>query len=142
MAKPGTAASVAYTNVGINPYTESGSLAPLTLISQNQDSVATNLGWEISYAGHVKGILITPEASAAWEHQYAFSALPFEAQLGSGAGGTFTVHGPSQGRDSAVVEIGVNVQWNPAVSWYLRYDGILNGPYQSEDVSGGVSIRF
>jgi outer membrane autotransporter protein len=138
----GPTASVAFTNVGINPYTESGSLAPLTLNSQNQDSVATTLGWEISYAGHVKGILITPEASAAWEHQYAFSALPFEAQLASGAGGRFTVHGPDQGRDSAVVGAGVNVQWSPAVSWNLRYDGILNGPYQSNDITGGLNIIF
>jgi hypothetical protein len=34
------------------------------------------------------------------------------------------------------------VQWNPNLSIYLDYDGVLNDAYQSEDITGGLNISF
>ena len=134
--------SLAYTYVGINSYTEAGSLAPLNIVSQNQDSLTTNFGWQASYAGHVNQVAVTPQFRAGWLHQYAYKTLPFDAQLASGAGGVFSVQGPSAGRNSAVVEATVNVQWSPRVSTFFGYDDAINNAYRSQNVSSGVNISF
>jgi autotransporter-associated beta strand protein len=138
----GPFASLAWTYVGIDNYTEAGSRAPLNIVSQNQDSLTTSLGWQVSYEGHVKQVAVTSQFKAGWQHQYAYGALPFDAQLASGAGGVFTVHGPSEGRDTAVVEAAVRVVWSPRVSVFLSYDGVVGDAYQSQSVTSGVEISF
>src|SRR5262249_10914710 len=48
------------------------------------------------------------------------------------------VFGPSLGHNSAVVNAGVSVQWTPAISTYVSYDGQLGRTrYDSNGVSGG-----
>jgi autotransporter-associated beta strand protein len=134
--------SLAYTYAGINGYTEFGSLAPLNIVSQGQDSVTTDFAWMVSYASQVGKAAVIPQFKAGWQHQYAYGALPIDSRFASGAGGVFTVHGPSVGRDSAVVEVGVNVQWNERMSGYLNYDAQVNDAYQSNSITGGVNISF
>jgi hypothetical protein len=36
------------------------------------------------------------------------------AQFASGAGNAFTVTGPAEGHDSALINAGINVQWTPS----------------------------
>ena len=59
-------------------------------------------------------------------------------RVASGAGGIFTVHGPSIGRDSALVDAGFSFLWNNRVSTYVFYDGNLGrSNYNNNAVSGG-----
>ena len=138
----GPVASAQYIYAGIDSYTEAGSLAPLNIVSQGQDSVTTDLGWKVSYAGHVGKATVTPQLKVGWEHEYAYSTLPINSQLASGAGGVFTVYGPSMGRDSAMIELGVNVQWSERITAYLNYDVRVNTAYQSQNITGGMNISF
>ena len=47
------------------------------------------------------------------------------------------------GRDSVVVNAGVNVQWTPRIGTYLSYDGELGRKnYELNSVSGGVKLNF
>ena len=62
--------------------------------------------------------LAYPELRAAWQHEYG-DAYPIDSQFASGAGGLFTVHGPTIGRISALLSTGVSVQWNERVSAYV-----------------------
>src|SRR5882757_1221265 len=45
-----------------------------------------------------------------------------DSQLGSNAGGLFTLHGPTICRSSALLSAGVGVQWNECVSTYVYYN--------------------
>src|ERR1700720_1453211 len=60
----------------------------------------------------------------------------------------FLVHrrpllGPSEGNDSAVVDVGISVSWTKSVSTYVSYNGLLGRDrYDSNGVSGGVRISF
>jgi Autotransporter beta-domain len=47
----GAIASLEYTDVGVSEYQEQGSLAPLRILSQDQDSLRTNLDWAHRTAG-------------------------------------------------------------------------------------------
>ena len=65
------------------------------------------------------------------------------ASLASGAGNSFTVHGPPIGRDSLLIGAGATLILNDRVSTYLYYDGeFARTNYLSNNVSGGVRISF
>jgi len=139
----GPIASAQYTYVSINNFTENGSLAPLNIPSQNQDSFRSKVGFKVSSLWHVGGIVVTPTVSAAWQHEYLDSNYALDSSFASGAGNIFTVNGPALGRDSVVVNAGVNVQWTPRLGTYLYYDGELGRKnYELNSVSGGVKVNF
>jgi outer membrane autotransporter protein len=121
----GPIASLEYSYVAISGYTERDSLAPLGIVSQNQDSLRTNVGLSASYIAKAGKVQLRPSVRASWQHEYSYSALPIEAQFASGAGGIFTVNGPAEGHDSALINTGVDVQWTPALGTYFGYIGNL-----------------
>ena len=136
--------TVQYTYVNIEGFTETGSLAPLEIQDQTEDSVRGTLGLRAAYdwkAGN--GIIIRPEVRAAWQHEYDERAYPIDARFASGAGDVFTVRGPDSGRNSALVGGGVAVQWNNRISTYVYYDGVLGREnYESHNISGGLRVSF
>jgi outer membrane autotransporter protein len=139
----GTWSSVQYTNVSIDQFTETGSLAPLIIQDQDENSFRTTTGLHASYdikAGH---FIFRPEVRAGYQHEYCDSAYQVDSQLASGAGGVFRVRGPDIGRDSALVGTGMNMQWNNRFSTYVYYDGVLGrNNYDNNAVSGGLRIGF
>jgi outer membrane autotransporter protein len=105
----GPIASLQYTYVDVSGNDETGSLAPLRIQSKSQDSLRSNVGLSASYSTKIGKVMVCPSVRASWRHEYAYSALPVTAQFGGGVG-EFTVYGPSEGPDSAIVNAGVNLQ--------------------------------
>jgi outer membrane autotransporter protein len=142
--KIGPTATFQYTDVRIDSFTEDGSLASLHFPDQNEDSIRSTLGFGTAYDWKTAcGVIVRNEVRAAWQHEYGDRAYPIDSQFASGAGGLFTVHGPTLGRDSALVSAGVAVQWNARVSTYVYYDGVLGRDnYDSHNVSGGLRVSF
>ena len=139
----GPIASLQYTYVGFRGFIESGSLAPLRIDSQSQDSLRTNLGLSAAYTWKAGKIQITPNVRASWQHEYLYSALPIDAQFASGAGSVFTVNGPALGHDSALIDAGLNVQWTSTIGTYFGYNGqIGRGNYDSNGVICSVHLSF
>ena len=139
----GPVASLQYTHVGIDGFNEAGSLAPLNVLSQSQDSLRSKMGFRLSYDWKVRGVTVTPGMSAGWQHEYLNSAFALDSQFANGAGSVFTVRGPAFGRDSIVVDGGVSVQWTPRIATYLYYYGELGRTnYQLNSVTGGVRLSF
>jgi YVTN family beta-propeller protein/autotransporter-associated beta strand protein len=139
----GPIASLQYTYVGISGYNESGSLAPLRIVSQNQDSLRTNVGLSALYTWKAGWVQLRPSVRASWQHEYFYSALPIEAQFASGAGSIFTVHGPAEGHDSALINAGLDVQWTSTIGTYVGYDGQVGRTnYDSHAVIGSVHLDF
>ena len=67
--------------------------------------------------------LVRRELRAAGQHDYSDVAYSIDSQFASDAGGLFTAHGPTIGRNSALVSAAVAVQWNERFSTYVYYDG-------------------
>lgn len=139
----GPTANFQYTHVGFDGFTESGSLAPLKFNDQSVDSIRTALGAKASYDWKIGHVLVRPELSVAWQHEYGDSTYSIVSRFANGAGNSFTVSGPEIGRDSLLVGAGVAVLLSDRISTYIYYDGELaRTNYQSNSVSGGVRITF
>ena len=139
----GTWSTIQYTNVNIDEFTEIGSLAPLEIQDQGEDSIRATSGLRASYDIKAGRALIRPEVRAAWQHEYGDRAYQVDSRLASGAGGIFRVRGPSIGRDAALLGAGLNVQWNTRFATYVYYDGVLGrGNYDNNAVTGGLRVGF
>lgn len=139
----GPVASVAYTRVNLDGFTESGSLTPLSYSDQEQESFRTNLGARISYVIPAGRARIIPSARVTWQHEFMDATQSIDSSFASGPGPVFTVDGPEMGRDSALVTAGLTVQFNPSVAAYAFYTGQLGRTnYDSHNVTLGVRISF
>jgi outer membrane autotransporter protein len=139
----GPVVSAQYTYVSLNSFNEMGSLAPLYITSQSQDSLTSKVGFKVSSAWNVGGVTVTPSVTAGWQHEYLDSSFALDSQFASGAGNVFTVNGPKLGRDGVVVNAGVSVQWTERLGTYLFYDGELGRKnYELNSVTGGVKLGF
>lgn len=136
-------ASVAYTRVNLNNFTETGSMTPLNYPDQHQESLRTNLGANISYLAMINGMRVTPQVRISWQHEFLDNTQAMESRFASGNGPMFTVHGPHMDQNRALIGAGVNVQITPMVNVYGYYDGQLGGSgYYSNNVSAGIKIDF
>jgi outer membrane autotransporter protein len=139
----GTWSTVQYTNVNIDEFTEEGSLAPLEIQDQDEDSIRATTGLRASYDIKAGRAIIRPEVRAAWQHEYGDRSYHIDSRFASGAGDVFRVHGPTIGRDAALVGAGVNIQWSRRVSTYVYYDGVLGRDnYDNNAVTGGFRFGF
>jgi outer membrane autotransporter protein len=139
----GPTANFQYTYVGFNGFTESGSLAPLDIHSQNAESERTAFGMKASYDWKVGRIVIVPQISLAWQHEYGSQAYSIVSSFASGAGNSFTVNSPTVGRDSLLIGAGAAVLLSERISIYAYYDGeLFRSNYQSNNVSAGVRVTF
>jgi outer membrane autotransporter protein len=139
----GPLVSYQYTYVEFDSFTEHGSLAPLTYNDQNTDSSRTALGAKASYDWHVGHVVVKPELRAAWQHEFGDRDYSIVSRFASGAGNSFTVNGPSIGRDSLLIGAGAAVLLNDRVSVYAYYDGELaRTNYSSNNVSAGMRVTF
>ena len=139
----GPTASFQYGYVGLNGFTETGSLAPLKFPDQNTESERTAFGAKAFYNWKIGSITAIPQFSAAWQHEFGSTEYSVVASLASGAGNSFTVFGPPIGRDSLLIGAGATVILNERVSTYIYYDGeFARTKYLSNNVSGGVRISF
>ena len=96
-----------------------------------------------SYDWKVGHVIIKPEISLAWQHEYGDQAYSIISSLANGAGNSFTVNSPVVGRDSLLIGAGTAVLLSDRISIYAYHDGELGRTnYQSNNVSAGVRIAF
>jgi len=139
----GPTATFQYTLVGIDGFTETGSLVPLSINSRNAESVRAQLGFKASYDWKVGGVLVRPEIRASWQHEFGDSSYALDASFANGAGHNFLVNGPELGRDSLLLGAGVAIQCSERFSIYFYYDGeVFRERYDRHGVSGGVRIAY
>jgi autotransporter-associated beta strand protein len=139
----GPTAGFQFSYVGLDSFTETGSLAPLKFPDQNTESERTAFGGKASYQWKVGHITVISQVTAAWEHEYGSVAYSVVANFASGAGTSFTVSGPEIGRDGLLIGAGVSVLWSDRISTYIYYDGEVGRTnYESHNISGGIRVTF
>ncbi|MFA6563651.1 MAG: autotransporter domain-containing protein [Verrucomicrobiia bacterium] len=139
----GPRASAQYTTVDIDGFTESGSMAPLTIGSQSMDSLLTQVGMHVSRPFAVEKTLWIPDLSLGWQHESMDSVTAVNAQFANGSGNVFSSQGVPLGRDSAVVGLGLTVQWSKDLATYVTYGTeLMRNNYSVQNVSAGVRFKF
>lgn len=137
----GPISSLRYTWVELRDFDETGSLAPLRLKDQSEDSLRSTAGMQLSYAFGFCNVIVAPELRAQWQHEYLYRHGEITASFAEG--NSFTVNGPGIGRDSALIDAGITVQFTPEVALYGYYSTELGrSNYTSHNLFGGVQITF
>ena len=139
----GPIASVQYTHVGLDQFTETGSLAPLTFLSQSQDSLRTQAGVHASYVFKLGNqVYLTPDVRVQWQHEFMDSTASLASRF-AGETTSFTVNGAALKRDSLSIDAGATLIVSPTVSIFAYYIGdVGRSNYSSNAVSGGLRINF
>jgi uncharacterized protein with beta-barrel porin domain len=139
----GTWSTIQYTRVNIDEFTELGSLAPLEIQDQSEDSLRSTSGIRASYDIKAGRAIFRPELRVAWQHEHGDRGYQVDSRFASGAGGIFRVHGPEVGKDAALIGTGLSLQWNNRFATYVYYDGVLGrGNYDNSAISGGLRVGF
>src|SRR6202007_2361072 len=79
----GPTASFQFSYVGLNSFTETGSLAPLKFPDQNTESERTAFGAKASYECKMGKITVIPQVSASWQHEFGATAYSVVAGFAS-----------------------------------------------------------
>ena len=135
--------SMQYTTAHISGFTEHGSLVPLDIHADSEDSLRTDLGGQASYRWHVGNISVIPGLRLAWQHEFKYSNLPLTASAPALGGATATFNGPNLGHDSLVINANVGIQITPRIWVTIGYDGqVARDHYDSHAVTGSFSYSF
>jgi fibronectin-binding autotransporter adhesin len=138
----GPLAGVQYTHLTVDGYSESGSVADLTVQDQNADSLRSRLGGRVSFTYSHWGMNFTPHLDASWQHEFLDQARGITSQF-TGAVGAFSVKTTNPSRDSALADLGLDADINRTVTVFGDYEvqaGQEN--YFGQSVQAGVKIGF
>jgi len=139
----GPTVSMQYTKVHLDGFGETGSLVPLNIHGDSQDSLRTDVGGQAYYRWRVGSIPVIPNLRLAWEHEYFYSNLPITASAPALNGATATFNGPNEGHDSLIINANIAVQWTPRIWTTIGYDGqVARDHYNSNAVTGTFSFSF
>ncbi len=134
----GPTASLQYTYLGIDGFTEDGAKSlNLDMDRQEIHSLRSNLGARIAYRYEVNpDVVIVPELRASWEYEFANDVRTMTGQL---SGKDISYRTSSQERASLFAGAGVNALFNQRVSASLSYNVDVG---RSDDTAHIISASF
>jgi uncharacterized protein with beta-barrel porin domain len=140
----GPTLELAYNHLWIDGFTESGSLSPLAIQAQQNDSLRSTLGAQARRDIPVSGttVHLSPYVNAGWQHEYMDNRTAISASFANGTGNVFGVDGTAINRDSLVTGIGVQAFFNERVSGNLGYTVQANSDFIIQDITGSMNYRF
>jgi uncharacterized protein with beta-barrel porin domain len=139
----GPLAGIQYTHLSVDGYTETGSLANLSVNEQDSDSLRSRLGGRVSYAFCKYGMTLTPHLDATWQHEFMDQSRGITSQFDDTGLGSFTVKTANPSRDSALADAGFDLDVNRTVTVFADYEvqaGQAN--YFGQSVQAGLKIGF
>jgi outer membrane autotransporter protein len=134
-------AALDYTRIDNDGYTETGA-GPFNLAvdSSEYDSLRSTIGLALRKDFNFdNGMILRPELRMGWRHEF------LDTQVETGAtfmGASFTSYGVKQNRESAVIGLGLNLQFNQALGGFISYDADLNTDQTVQAVSIGIRFNF
>jgi outer membrane autotransporter protein len=139
----GPTVAMQYTYASFDSFSEHGSLVPLNIHGNSQNSLITDVGGRMYFRFHVGNLLVIPSVNLAWEREYEYFSLPLSVTAPELNNASTTVFGPNLGRDSLIINANVSIQINPRLWLTLGYDGQQGrNNYNANGVSGTISFSF
>ncbi|HTC21301.1 MAG TPA: autotransporter domain-containing protein, partial [bacterium] len=137
----GPVGSLQFTQVNINGFSEQGSLSPLTIPTQKENSLVSQLGIRADGQWKWGEANLNPMMTLAWEREYDDQGGSIQA--GFGTGDSFTVAGPQIGQDGILAGAGLNIGFSKEFTLTLDYQGELGRTnLVSNEFGGGMQLGF
>ena len=141
----GPSLRVTYVNVGVDSFTEKGGGAfNLRVRSQNQESLTTSLGGEVSYAISVPFGVLTPLVRFEWEHEYLGGSRLVSGTLVADSTQTlFGIRTNNPDRDYFNLGVGLTGTFRSGVSAFFYYESLLGRDrITNHSFTAGVRFEF
>ena len=135
-------AGLAYVNLHTDGFTEEGGAAALHSGNDTQNLTYSTLGVRAASRFDLSGTtVITPRAMVGWRHAFG-NVTPTSSLAFAGSATAFTVSGVPIARDSAVVELGLDVSVGKNATVGVSYSGQYGGGYRDNAIQGNLLWRF
>ncbi|PAW78426.1 MAG: hypothetical protein B9S32_07840 [Verrucomicrobia bacterium Tous-C9LFEB] len=133
-----------YNRLWTDAYTESGSLAPMSIQSQTSDSLRSVTGVRVTNTKYVSRMNWTmlSSVSVGWAHEFLDTTQSVTASFADGAGSLFTTDGVDMGADSVVMGVGENILFSEYLSGGAGYTADVNPNYFNHNLTGSMTYRF
>jgi outer membrane autotransporter protein len=132
-----------YTHLDVDGFTETGAApADLSVQAQHDDSLRSRLGASLSYATYAGHLTLLPTFTALWQHEFMDENAPITSSFNDFSSSSFTIHSVSQGRDSALISVGLTAQLDNSMAIFIQANADLNGNYNAENFVGGFKGSF
>jgi len=133
-----------YTHLDVDSFTETGAgAADLAVNGQHADSFRSRLGAHADYVIHTGPVLLQPNFSLAWQHEYLDDSSGITSQLNVPGSSAFTIQTAAPSRDSALIALGATATLDNSMALYLNYVANVGAEdYFAQSVEGGFKARF
>lgn len=133
-----------YSHLNIDSYTESGSMTPLAIQSQTDQSLMATIGGRVSTSIDVNKNMwkIMPYANAGLRHEFMDTKSSISASLANGTTGSFTVESSKVDSNSLVGGGGVELKFSERLSAGLGYQAEVNSDYLIQSITGSITYQF
>ncbi|MGE5294081.1 MAG: autotransporter domain-containing protein [Solirubrobacterales bacterium] len=137
-------ASLQYTYVNLDSYTETGGASALTFDEQTYDSFRGSLGARLTQrllesSGDFCADL---QLRARWAHEFGDDQASVDSSFASDPTVVFTVEDQEVSRDSAILGTGLSAQVGKKTRAYLDYDARLNSDESVQVLSAALQYRW
>jgi outer membrane autotransporter protein len=135
-------ANLAYVPVRTDSVDEKGSNgAALSVRSASFDTTLSTLGVRASTVFELGEHSTTARADLGWRHAYGDVNPATKARFVGGST-VFTALGSSIGRDTALLETGLDIQLNRNAALALSYQGQFGSGFSQNSVNASLNVRF
>ncbi|MEN6576945.1 MAG: autotransporter domain-containing protein [Phycisphaerales bacterium] len=137
-------ASLQYTYVSLDSYTETGGVSALSFDDQTHESIRGSLGARltrrmIESAGDFRADL---QLRGRWVHEFGDTQSSVDSSFASDPTVVFNVRDEDISRESAVLGVGFSAEMNKRTRAYLDYDTRLNSDESVHVLSASLQYRW
>jgi len=131
----------AFVHVSADSFHERGDVAALRGTSEDDDVSYSTLGLRVATTWHVSDLLVVPHASAVWQHAYG-DLTPDAALAFASTGVGFVITGVPLASDSALIDIGLDLNLDSNITLGVSYAGQFASEVQDNAVKGRFTWLF
>jgi outer membrane autotransporter protein len=135
-------ANLAYLHLKTDGFTEKGSNgAALSVHSDSMDTTLSTLGFRASTGFELGNIVTTARSDIGWRHAYG-DVIPSSTASFAAGSDLFTTFGNSIGRDTALVEAGLDFAVSQNATLGIAYQGQFGSKLTQNGLNANVSVKF
>jgi len=135
-------ANLAYVHLKTDGFTEKGSNgAALSVQSDSMDATLTTLGFRASTSFELGNIVTTARADLGWRHGFGDVIPSSTASFATGSD-MFTTVGNSIGKDTALVEAGLDFAVSQNATLGVAYQGKFGSKLTQNGANATLSVKF
>jgi T5SS/PEP-CTERM-associated repeat protein len=137
-------ASLQYSYVSLNSYTESGGSSALSFDKQTQDSIKGSLGARLTQTliETMGDLRADVQLRGRWVHEFGDNRASVDTSFVSDPTAVFTIHDAAIARDSAVLGVGLAGDLSKHTRVYLDYDTRLNSDETVQVIGESLQYRW